>query len=286
MTILPTVVFDGVIDVSHHNGAIDWPSVAEAGIALAFIKATQGASFLDPRFGVNMAGARAAGIIAVPYHFLDAAPAAAQAQHFIAAAALEADSPSMLDWEGPPPPPSDRLADMGRLIEDRTGRPPICYYGGYELPPAAAAPWPLMLPAYPGGDRVGDYASLVTRAPHLPPRRPASRPYDFHQYTATGRVPGITGNVDRSIWVGTRASLLAYFGPQVNLGEMQPPLSESQPPAESVALTAGDLYLAARRFQQIARSLGQYDGKIDGWLGPKSEAASLWARERRAPSRP
>src|SRR5438270_225530 len=44
VTSLPPVVADVVIDVSHHNGAIDWPALAAAGIALAFIKATQGAS--------------------------------------------------------------------------------------------------------------------------------------------------------------------------------------------------------------------------------------------------
>ena len=68
---LPAVIYDGVIDVSHHNGAIDWPAVAGAGIALAFIKATQGVGFVDPTFERNRNAAMAAGILAVPYHFLD-----------------------------------------------------------------------------------------------------------------------------------------------------------------------------------------------------------------------
>ncbi len=64
--VLPAVVFDGVIDVSHHNGAIDWPAVAAAGIALAFIKATQGAGFVDPTFERNRSAAANAGVLTVP----------------------------------------------------------------------------------------------------------------------------------------------------------------------------------------------------------------------------
>ena len=77
VTTLPPVVADVVIDVSHHNGAIDWPAVAAAGIALAFIKATQGALFVDPAFDRNRSAAVKAVVLAVPYHFIDTLNAAA-----------------------------------------------------------------------------------------------------------------------------------------------------------------------------------------------------------------
>jgi GH25 family lysozyme M1 (1,4-beta-N-acetylmuramidase) len=60
-----------------------------------------------------------------------------------------------------------------------------------------------MLPEYPHGNTAGRYATLVAASPRLPPGRLASRPYDFHQYTPAGQVPGISGPVDRSIWIGT-----------------------------------------------------------------------------------
>jgi lysozyme len=69
---LPTPVFDGVIDVSHNNGAIDWKAVAGAGIALAFLKASEGTGFTDPLFVRNQGAARAEGLMVVPYHFVDA----------------------------------------------------------------------------------------------------------------------------------------------------------------------------------------------------------------------
>lgn len=59
------------IDVSHHQGVIDWEQVAAHGIKVVYIKATQGVSFRDPRFQENWEGAKAAGIIAYAYHFAD-----------------------------------------------------------------------------------------------------------------------------------------------------------------------------------------------------------------------
>src|SRR5829696_2837114 len=212
---LPTVVCDRVIDVSHHNGAIDWPAVAGAGIALAFIKATQGTRFVDPKFRRNRCDAERAGVLVVPYHFLDTADPEAQAGHFLAVTGLGDGQPGMLDWETEAP--ASAAVAFGMVLAEHTGRDPVAYYGYAQLPEAnpALAAWPLMLPAYPRGNRSGNYRTLVARPPRLPPGRPGSsedgRPYDFHQYTSAGRVAGIAGSVDRSIWVGTRAELTAWY---------------------------------------------------------------------------
>jgi lysozyme len=205
---LPEPVLDGIIDVSHYNGDIDWSAVADAGIALAFIKASEGARFVDPRFAESRAAAEAVGILVVPYHFVDAGAASAdQARHFIATAGLTTGMPAMLDWENAAP--AESLAAIGVAVSEATGRDPVGYYGWAQLRAAnpALSRWPLFLPEYPRGDTPGDYASLVTRAPRLPPGRDAARPYDFHQYTPAGQVPGIAGPVDRSVWVGTRDAL-------------------------------------------------------------------------------
>lgn len=212
---LPAVVFDGVIDVSHHNGAIDWPAVAAAGIALAFLKATQGARFVDPTFERNLDGADKAGVLVVPYHFIDGTDPEAQAEHFLTSAALVEGGPAMIDWETAAPIAA--VTALGDALAELTGRVPVAYYGYSQLPLAdrTLSAWPLMLPAYPRGNRYGDYQSLVTRGPRLPPGRApgwdgGQRPYDFHQYTPAGRIAGISGPVDRSVWVGTRAELLAW----------------------------------------------------------------------------
>jgi GH25 family lysozyme M1 (1,4-beta-N-acetylmuramidase) len=217
---LPAVVFDGVIDVSHHNGAIDWPAVAAAGIALAFIKATQGVGFIDPAFDRNRSAAVNAGVLVVPYHFLDTADPDRQAEHFLAVTDLGQGQPAMLDWETAAT--VSAVVAIGRAVADRAKRDPVAYYGFAQLTQANLdlSRWPLMLPTYPRGNTPGRYLSLVRRPPRLPPGRPADwsgananapRPYDFHQYTPAGRVAGIATPVDRSVWVGTLADLKAWY---------------------------------------------------------------------------
>ena len=213
---LPPTVCDAVIDISHHNGAIDWPAVAAAGIALVFIKATQGSLYIDPRFADNRRDAAAAGLLVVPYHFLDTSDPEDQAAHFLDATGLAAGQPAMIDWESAAA--ADAVLAFGAVVIDCSGRAPVAYYGFAQLRQAEPelSGWPLMLPEYPRGNTSGTYSTLVKRPPRLPPGRAASwegavRPYDFHQYTPAGRVPGIATPVDRSIWVGDAGSLGAWY---------------------------------------------------------------------------
>ncbi|MBD5358440.1 MAG: lysozyme [Bacteroides sp.] len=57
------------IDVSSHNGNIDFKKVAAAGIEFVFIKATEGANFKDKNFRINYLNAKAAGLKTGVYHF-------------------------------------------------------------------------------------------------------------------------------------------------------------------------------------------------------------------------
>jgi GH25 family lysozyme M1 (1,4-beta-N-acetylmuramidase) len=57
------------IDVSHHQGAIDWSQVAGAGTRFAFAKATEGRSYVDPTYATNKAGAALSGVVFGAYHF-------------------------------------------------------------------------------------------------------------------------------------------------------------------------------------------------------------------------
>lgn len=59
------------IDVSHHNGDIDFGALtpAEADVSFIYIKATEGTDFVDPDFTANARKALEAGIPAGAYHF-------------------------------------------------------------------------------------------------------------------------------------------------------------------------------------------------------------------------
>ena len=57
------------IDVSAHQGSIDWASVAGDGIEFAYIKASEGGDFSDSRFRENWEAAADAGMDPGAYHF-------------------------------------------------------------------------------------------------------------------------------------------------------------------------------------------------------------------------
>ncbi|MDE7404209.1 MAG: hypothetical protein K2M81_03790, partial [Lachnospiraceae bacterium] len=50
------------IDVSKHNGAVNWGQVAGTGITFTFIKVGSTNSGIDPQFAANITGAQAAGL--------------------------------------------------------------------------------------------------------------------------------------------------------------------------------------------------------------------------------
>lgn len=59
------------IDVSHHQGYIDWNAVArDTMVQFVYLKATEGSTHVDRYYARNMAGARRAGLPVGSYHFL------------------------------------------------------------------------------------------------------------------------------------------------------------------------------------------------------------------------
>ncbi|KAI0262558.1 glycoside hydrolase family 25 protein [Gloeopeniophorella convolvens] len=74
------------VDVSHYQGAINWNTMKSNGVAFAYIKATEGTTYLDPEFSANYDGATNVGIIRGGYHFAhpDTSSGATQANYFLA----------------------------------------------------------------------------------------------------------------------------------------------------------------------------------------------------------
>lgn len=55
------------IDVSHHNGKINWKQMPN--VEFVYIKATEGATYIDPMFQHNLKGARASKLRVGAYHY-------------------------------------------------------------------------------------------------------------------------------------------------------------------------------------------------------------------------
>lgn len=187
------------IDVSHFQGAIDWPSLTLAGVSFAYLKATEGVTFVDPTFATNNTGAAAAGIPHGAYHFAlpDRSSGAAQANYFLAnGAGWTADGrtlPPVIDIEYNPYNPQALcygltpgqmtawLLDFATTIDTRIGRWPVIYSttNWWAMctgnTPALAAHCPLWIAHYnavvgplPNGWRDYTFWQHADSAPNLP----------------------------------------------------------------------------------------------------------------------
>jgi lysozyme len=125
------------IDVSHHNGAVDWSAVAGSDVKFAFAKATDGGTFVDGQFEANWKGMGDAGLLRGAYHF--ARPAndpGTQAAHFASVVGPRSwnNLPPVLDLESDGGLTPDQvvqwtLSFMAKA-EALFGQPIIVYTGG------------------------------------------------------------------------------------------------------------------------------------------------------------
>jgi lysozyme len=127
------------IDVSHHQGPIDWRQVAGDGISFVYIKATEGGDFIDPRFQKNWEGAGEAGLDRGAYHFFTLCTSGDdQARNYLRTVPENgADLPPALDLElsgnsSARPRRATVLREISeflRLVESATDRTVLLYIG-------------------------------------------------------------------------------------------------------------------------------------------------------------
>lgn len=208
------------IDVSHHNGAVDWSAVARSGVAFAFAKATEGARFRDRQFATNWPEMRAAGILRGAYHFFrPAVDPVVQAVSFCAACdgaggLGSGDLPPVVDVEETPvagewralATPQERAERLERWIahvREQLHRDPVVY--------TARSFWTGTFGDWkPAGDVRLWIAQWTAAAPRMPTG--AWSDWTFWQYSAAGAVAGVTGQVDVDRFNGDEVSLRAMVG--------------------------------------------------------------------------
>jgi lysozyme len=191
------------IDVSRHQGEIDWARVAASGqVDFVYVKATEGRDWTDPAFARNWREAGKAGIRRGAYHFFTfRSSGAEQARHFIATVPKEPGAlPPAVDLEfygnSPRRPPVGEfrreLETFLARLRDHYGTEPVVY-------------------------TMHEFHRVYLKdhpTPRLWMREVAGRPsgfardrWLFWQYSAFGSVPGINGPVDQNLFRGTRAEL-------------------------------------------------------------------------------
>lgn len=122
------------IDVSHHQGDIEWEIVAsERNIKFAYIKASEGATHQDTRYNYNIAAARNNGIKVGSYHYFHPdVPVGEQAENFLRVTlAQKQDLIPVIDVEQSgelsPQQVCDSIALFASLLQEVFHTPPMIY---------------------------------------------------------------------------------------------------------------------------------------------------------------
>ena len=126
------------VDVSHFQGDIDWNVLEEQGISFAYIKATEGSSYVDPYLDKNYQGIRNTDLEYGFYHFLslESSPET-QFENFKAAVGeyhMDIIPAIDIEWYGDKrknPPEKEvvlsTLLQMVSLFEQEYGQKPVVY---------------------------------------------------------------------------------------------------------------------------------------------------------------
>ena len=216
-----TRIYHG-IDVSQWQGNIDFDAVSESGIEIVYIRAGQGSGYTDPYFRSNYEGAKAAGLKIGFYHYVTAqntAQAVQQADFFYSLIKDKTiDCRPAMDFESFPGLDNREInaiasAYLQRLAE-HLGYNPAFYSNSYDT----AAVWDSSFTDYPLW--VADYDV------NMPENTGAWENWSGFQYSDSGSVPGIQGNVDLDYF---KDSILA--SPASNPSNPENPSEPENPPA-------------------------------------------------------
>lgn len=188
------------VDVARYQGEINWRQVKNAGVSFAYIKATEGGDVIDPMFKTHWRGTKRVGLRRGAYHyFYFCRPADQQARWFIKNVPRDGSAlPHVLDMEWNPHSPTCRLRPEGAkvraeakrfldILEAHYGRRPVLYTTVDFFRDTGI------------GRLKGTEFWLRSVAGHPRQIYPGAF-WTFWQYSGTGIVPGINGEVDLNVF--------------------------------------------------------------------------------------
>lgn len=172
------------IDVSHHQGKINWPEVAtDTTIKFVYIKATEGNTFVDKQYDKNLNGARKNHILVGSYHYLtNRSTILQQFINFKTVAKKELqDLIPVVDVEEEVD--KDSISYFCTLVKQYYGKKPMIYgtnrsYNKYCAP------------------HFNNYYLMIGRYGNKPPRIKGRGHYNIWQFSDTGKISGISKPVD------------------------------------------------------------------------------------------
>lgn len=181
------------IDVSRHNGTIDWKKVKASGIVFVILRAGYGryTSQVDAKFEENYKGAKAAGLKIGVYWFSYADTAAKATQEAEACLATikgkKFDYPVFFDIEGTALVTGDCINKCKNFCD-------VIHKAGYKTGVySSASVWRNQLKKFSLSYSWIKWCAAYTGSINI---KPDSVTYDMWQYSSKGKVSGISGNVD------------------------------------------------------------------------------------------
>jgi lysozyme len=199
-------VFTFGIDVSHHQGKIDWAKVRAGPAQFVFMKATEHTGFVSKAFAGNWAAAK--GLRRGAYHFFrPSVNGAAQADHFLNTyKPARGDLLPVLDVEDFDGSSKTRFAEdmrgwLGKVSAAIGGKLPIIYTTGSFWKkigdPDGFEKYPLWVAHY-----------TAAAGPRLPK---GWGDYNFWQYSQTGKVDGVRTDCDVNLFKGEPGELARFI---------------------------------------------------------------------------
>lgn len=185
-------IYEG-IDVSRWQGNINFEQVANSGIQIVYIKATEGTTYVSPTFEKSYLNAKENGLKIGFYHYVTARTeeeAKAEAQFFASKIqGKEVDCKLAMDFEEFGNLNNNEINAIGlafiKRLQELTQKPVIVYSNSYT----ARTVW---------NGEILNYSLWVAEYGVSKPRDNGKwSKYVGWQYTDTGKVNGIRGNVDR-----------------------------------------------------------------------------------------
>lgn len=252
-----------IIDVSHHNGTINWTQVALDGVKGAYIKLTEGTSFLSKTAYQNYLGAKNAGLRVGFYHYAHANNDPIKEVDFFLEklSNMKVDLPHCLDLEENDGRTKAQVNAFAvkwmEYLQKKTGILPILYTGYSFMNNFSnnMAKYPLWVARYSGSNRAGGMNN--------PGSSTIWNKWAMFQYTDSGKVKGISGNVDVN-------EMDLDFFKSIDSGVTV--VGDANPPS---SYRKGDSGLGVKELQQNLLTLGEQLPRYgaDGSFGDELEQA-------------
>lgn len=197
------------VDVSHYQGEISWQSLEDQGVSFAFIKATEGSSYVDEFSAQNLENAAETDIKISAYHFFSFdSSGETQAENYISAVSPEEiNMPPVVDVEyygdkqcNKPSPEETEfiLRPLLERLEDHYGVKPIIY---------------TTFPVYMRyiSDAFAEYPLWIRNINC----EPEFLDWEFWQYSDKGELYGFCGEekyIDLNVYNGSMEEFLEEYG--------------------------------------------------------------------------